>query len=83
MRALPPLLLLLAAAAAAVAHTRAPPPAAPAPRAALLVLRAACPAPLAHLFDEARLARYEPARSLLSARRPRLLTYEGERTELM
>ncbi|CAB3220057.1 unnamed protein product [Arctia plantaginis] len=67
MRALTPLLLLLAAAATAATETSPP---------ALLVLRAACPAPLNHLFQKTSLQQYEPARPLLASHRLRALSYE-------
>ena len=75
MRALLPLLAALAAASPAPS---APPPPAARRTPLVLVLRAACDAPLRAAFDEAQLLRYEPARSLLERYRVRLLSYEGE-----
>lgn len=71
MRALLPLLAALTAASPA-------PPAPPALPALVLVLRAACDAPLRAAFDETHLLRYEPARFLFDRYRVRLLSYEGE-----
>lgn len=78
MRALLPLLAALstAAPAAPAAPTTAP----RAPR--LLVLRAACHAPLPAAFREARLLGYEPARVLYDTHRVCLLSYEGEEVRL-